>query len=126
MLLNNVFSVFDELLVKHSLEKIKTIGDSYMLAGGVPEPSENHATSVAEMALDMLEVLPKIKTETQNSLLGQIGRLQAAANRPETYHLQITAVVWSDRASTKTQMPMRPTPSNLYTNAIKSITMLAR
>ena len=36
MLLNNIFSVFDELLVKHSLEKIKTIGDNYMLAGGIP------------------------------------------------------------------------------------------
>jgi len=73
MLLNNVFSVFDELLVKHSLEKIKTIGDNYMLAGGLPEPSNNHAESVAEMALDMLEILPKIKTETQNSMQIRIG-----------------------------------------------------
>ena len=44
-----------------------------MLAGGLPEPSENHAISVAEMALDMLKVLPKIRTETQNSIQIRIG-----------------------------------------------------
>ena len=73
MILNNVFSVFDELLVKHSLEKIKTIGDSYMLAGGIPESSDNHAESVVEMALDMLEALPKIKIESQQPLQIRIG-----------------------------------------------------
>ncbi len=73
MLLNNVFSVFDELLIKHSLEKIKTIGDNYMLAGGIPQECDNHAISVAEMALDMLDVVPKIKTEMENSLQIRIG-----------------------------------------------------
>jgi class 3 adenylate cyclase/CheY-like chemotaxis protein len=73
MLLNNIFSEFDELLVKHSLEKIKTIGDNYMLAGGIPEPSDNHAISVAEMALDMLITLPKINKNTGNPLQIRIG-----------------------------------------------------
>ena len=73
MLLNNIFSVFDELLVKHSLEKIKTIGDNYMLAGGIPEPSEDHAVHVAEMALDMIDVLPKINTESQKTMKIRIG-----------------------------------------------------
>ena len=67
MLLNNVFSVFDELLIKHSLEKIKTIGDNYMLAGGIPEPTNNHAVPVAEMAIEMLEVMPRINKEMKNS-----------------------------------------------------------
>ena len=73
MLLNNIFSRFDELLVKHSLEKIKTIGDNYMLAGGIPEPSENHAVAVAEMALDMLNILPEINKQTKNSFQIRIG-----------------------------------------------------
>jgi len=73
MLLNNVFSVFDELLMKHSLEKIKTIGDNYMLAGGIPQESDNHAISVAEMALDMLDVVPKIDTQMDKSLQIRIG-----------------------------------------------------
>src|SRR6476660_3206403 len=41
-LLNRVFSSFDELAEKHGLEKIKTIGDAYMVAGGLPEPSADH------------------------------------------------------------------------------------
>ena len=44
-----------------------------MLAGGIPEPSDNHAESVAEMALDMLEVLPEIISESQKSLKIRIG-----------------------------------------------------
>ena len=73
MLLNNIFSKFDELIVKHSLEKIKTIGDCYMLAGGIPEPSENHAVSVVEMAIDMISALPKINTITEHQLNIRIG-----------------------------------------------------
>lgn len=53
MLLNKVFSAFDRLAQKHGLEKIKTIGDAYMVVGGLPEPRPNHAGAVAEMALDM-------------------------------------------------------------------------
>ena len=73
MLLNTIFSVFDELLIKHSLEKIKTIGDNYMLAGGIPMPTKNHAVSVASMALDMLGALPMINKDTNNSFQIRIG-----------------------------------------------------
>lgn len=52
-LLNKMFSAFDKLADKYSLEKIKTIGDAYMLAGGLPLPRDDHAEAVAEMALEM-------------------------------------------------------------------------
>jgi class 3 adenylate cyclase len=51
--LNELFSVFDRLAQRHGLEKIKTIGDAYMVAGGLPEPRPDHAEAVAEMALAM-------------------------------------------------------------------------
>ena len=54
-LLNEMFTSFDRLAEKHGLEKIKTIGDAYMIAGGVPTPLEGHSEAVAEMALEMLE-----------------------------------------------------------------------
>ena len=73
LMLNNIFSIFDELLIKHSLEKIKTIGDSYMLAGGIPHQREDHAISVASMALDMINVMPQINKESQHSLQIRIG-----------------------------------------------------
>ena len=51
--LNAIFSTFDRLADHYSLEKIKTIGDCYMVAGGLPVPRSDHAEAVAEMALDM-------------------------------------------------------------------------
>jgi adenylate cyclase len=52
-LLNEVFSDFDVLSEKYGLEKIKTIGDCYMVASGVPQPRADHAQALAQMALDM-------------------------------------------------------------------------
>jgi class 3 adenylate cyclase len=52
-LLNDLFSAFDRLADRHGLEKIKTIGDAYMVVGGIPEPRSDHAHAVAEMALAM-------------------------------------------------------------------------
>ncbi|HEY9608388.1 adenylate/guanylate cyclase domain-containing protein [Allocoleopsis sp.] len=52
-LLNEIFSTFDQLAEQHGLEKIKTIGDAYMLAGGLPTVRPDHAEAVAHMALDM-------------------------------------------------------------------------
>jgi class 3 adenylate cyclase len=53
--LNDLFSAFDRLTRQRGLEKIKTIGDAYMVVGGLPEPRPDHAEAVAEMALAMLE-----------------------------------------------------------------------
>jgi class 3 adenylate cyclase len=53
VLLNDIFSTFDCLAEQHGLEKIKTIGDSYLLVGGLPTPRPDHAAAVADMALAM-------------------------------------------------------------------------
>jgi adenylate cyclase len=55
--LDHLFSHFDELAERHGLEKIKTIGDCYMVAAGVPTPRPDHARALALMALDMLEAM---------------------------------------------------------------------
>jgi PAS domain S-box-containing protein len=52
-LLNKIFSLFDQLADKHGLEKIKTIGDAYMVVGGLPTLRPDHAEAIANMALDM-------------------------------------------------------------------------
>ena len=54
-LLNEVFSAFDELVEEQGLEKIKTIGDGYMVAGGLPTPRADHAEAVAETARSACE-----------------------------------------------------------------------
>ena len=53
--LNTVFTHFDQLAHKYGCEKIRTIGDNYMVAAGVPVPRDDHAHAIAAMALEMLE-----------------------------------------------------------------------
>ena len=53
--LGDLFTAFDRLAERHGLEKIKTVGDAYMVAGGLPQPRPDHAQAVAEMALAVRE-----------------------------------------------------------------------
>lgn len=62
-MLNAIFSSFDKLAEQYHLEKIKTIGDSYMVAAGVPVPRPDHAEAVAEMALDMQDEISRLREE---------------------------------------------------------------
>lgn len=62
-LLNQIFSLFDQLADKHGLEKIKTIGDAYMVVGGLPTPRHDHAEAIAEMALDMQAAVVQFNNE---------------------------------------------------------------
>jgi adenylate cyclase len=65
-LLNSVFSRFDELAGQHKLEKIKTIGDAYMVAGGLPEPHSDHLGAMAALGLAMLEAVAKVRLASGN------------------------------------------------------------
>ncbi|MBD1897184.1 adenylate/guanylate cyclase domain-containing protein [Coleofasciculus sp. FACHB-129] len=58
-LLNQIFSAFDQLAEQHGLEKIKTIGDAYMVVGGLPILRTDHAEAIAEMALDMQKAIDR-------------------------------------------------------------------
>ena len=72
-LLNDLFSGFDKLAETYELEKIKTIGDSYMVVGGVPTARPEHAERCALMALDMLEVLNHFNRRNSLTLDIRIG-----------------------------------------------------
>ena len=72
-LLNDLFSGFDKLAETYELEKIKTIGDSYMVVGGIPTPTPEHAERCAWMALDMLEVLKHFNRRNSLSLDIRVG-----------------------------------------------------
>jgi class 3 adenylate cyclase len=63
-LLNDIFTMFDELAEKYDLEKIKTIGDAYMVVGGLGGHAEAHAERTAEMGMDMLRVLKEHSERT--------------------------------------------------------------
>jgi adenylate cyclase len=72
-MLNRIFSAFDELAEQHGLEKIKTIGDAYMVAGGVNTSRSDYSYAIAEMALDMVAVLHNDFNVNQQHLEIRIG-----------------------------------------------------
>ena len=72
-LLNEIFSGFDGIAEKHGLEKIKTIGDAYMVAGGIPESRSDHAEAVAELALDLRQEIDKFNLAYNTAIQLRIG-----------------------------------------------------
>jgi adenylate cyclase len=72
-ILNGIFTTFDLLVEKHSLEKIKTIGDSYMLAGGIPIYRYDHAQAVADVSMEMIAALDRLNAANGTELKMRIG-----------------------------------------------------
>jgi adenylate/guanylate cyclase len=71
--LNVIFSHFDQLAEMYGVEKIKTIGDAYMVVGGLPTPREDHAEAIAQMALGMQAKIAKLSAETGEKLAIRVG-----------------------------------------------------
>jgi class 3 adenylate cyclase len=72
-LLDDIFSAFDGLAEAQGLEKIKTIGDAYMVVGGLPTPRPDHAEAVAEVALNMLAHIEKAYASLRTPIRIRIG-----------------------------------------------------
>ncbi|MDX8406603.1 MAG: adenylate/guanylate cyclase domain-containing protein [Mariprofundus sp.] len=71
--LNAIFLAFDILTESHGLEKIKTIGDAYMLVGGMPAPRADHVEAVANMALDMQQAIHQLNAADGGNVSMRIG-----------------------------------------------------
>ncbi|MBK8498077.1 MAG: adenylate/guanylate cyclase domain-containing protein [Flavobacteriales bacterium] len=72
-ILNEYFSAFDALADRFGMEKIKTIGDAYMVAAGVPKPDGDHARNIGRFALEMLAVLDERNTHLGHAMQLRIG-----------------------------------------------------
>ncbi|MEM7244448.1 MAG: adenylate/guanylate cyclase domain-containing protein [Acidobacteriota bacterium] len=72
-LLNQAFSAFDELAGRHDLEKIKTIGDAYMVVSGVPEPRDDHAEAITAMGQGMLDCVRSLRESSGRDIGVRIG-----------------------------------------------------
>ena len=73
VMLNSVFTAFDELSDKHHLEKIKTIGDAYMVVSGLPVERPDHAEAIADLALDMQDVVERLRLGDYPQLSLRVG-----------------------------------------------------
>ena len=72
-LLNSIFSTFDRLTEQHGLERIKTIGDAYMVVGGLPTRRPDHAQAMAQMALQMQTAIALFNNENNQNFSIRIG-----------------------------------------------------
>ncbi len=72
-LLDEIFTQFDEAVVRHNLEKVKTIGDAYMAIGGAPEISSDHASRVVRLAKEMTEILERTNNQFGHMIEVRIG-----------------------------------------------------
>jgi len=103
-LLNKIFSAFDRLALSYGLEKIKTIGDAYMVAGGLPIPREDHAEAIAEMALGMQEEMIRIRSETGEDLSIRIGINTGPVVAGVIGIQKFTYDLWGDAVNTASRM----------------------
>ncbi|MBE9162147.1 adenylate/guanylate cyclase domain-containing protein [Tychonema sp. LEGE 06208] len=102
--LNEIFSAFDGLTEKYGLEKIKTIGDAYMVVGGLPNPSTNHAEKIAEMALDMQEELAKFNVKHHAEINIRIGINTGPAIAGVIGTKKFIYDLWGDAVNTAARM----------------------
>jgi PAS domain S-box-containing protein len=72
-MLSEIFSAFDRLSEQHGLEKIKTVGDAYMVVGGLPTRRPDHAEAIAEMALDMQATITRFRQQKGKQFNIRIG-----------------------------------------------------
>ncbi|MEE8298024.1 MAG: adenylate/guanylate cyclase domain-containing protein [Thermodesulfobacteriota bacterium] len=102
--LNRIFSSFDSLVEKYRLEKIKTVGDAYMVAGGLPEPRPDHVEAIADFALEMRESLPKFHTENNQSVSMRTGIHTGPAVAGVIGTKKFIYDVWGDTVNTASRM----------------------
>jgi class 3 adenylate cyclase len=116
-MLNEVFSAFDLLADQHRLEKIKTIGDAYMVVGGLPEPRPDHAHAIAEMALDMREQISAIAASAGMPFSLRIGINTGPVVAGVIGTKKFIYDLWGDTVNTASRMEETGIPNTIQVTA---------
>lgn len=103
-LLNEIFCEFDRLSERRGLEKIKTMGDAYMVGAGLPIPRDDHAEVVAEMALDMLDVIACFNRKHNKELSIRIGINSGPVVAGVIGTKKFIYDIWGDAVNTASRM----------------------
>ena len=103
-LLSQLFSRFDQLAEQHGLEKIKTIGDGYMVVGGAPSALDNHASVIAKLALEMQQALVTFNTETDRNLQMRVGISSGAVVAGVIGTSKFAYDIWGDPVNLASRM----------------------
>ena len=111
--LNEVFSAFDDLAARHGVEKIKTIGDAYMVAAGLPEPRPDHAETLAEMGLEMREVFAATCRPLDATLALRIGMESGPVVAGVIGRRKFIYDLWGDTVNTASRMESHGIPGEI-------------
>lgn len=103
-ILNEIFSAFDQLAEKYKLEKIKTIGDAYMVVGGLPTPRWDHAEAIADMALDMQNIIGQFRLKGNEPLQMRTGINTGPVEAGVIGTKKFTYDLWGDTVNTANRM----------------------
>jgi adenylate cyclase len=109
-LLNEVFTFFDSLVDKYGVEKIRTIGDSYMVASGVPRPRPDHAQALAHMALEMRTFIQTNAACRERQLNFRIGINSGPVVAGVIGRKKFIYDLWGDAVNTASRMESHGTP----------------
>ncbi|MBX7135691.1 MAG: adenylate/guanylate cyclase domain-containing protein [Fimbriimonadaceae bacterium] len=111
--LNDIFSRFDHLVEKHGLEKIKTVGDAYMVAGGLPVHQDHHGAAVADLALDMLEEVGKMRFTDGTPVRLRIGLHTGPLVAGVIGTKKLLYDLWGDTVNTASRMESHSLPGQI-------------
>lgn len=113
-ILNGIFTTFDLIVEKHRIEKIKTIGDSYMLAGGIPLAREDHAQAVADAAIEMIAALNRLNTANGTDLKIRIGMNTGPIVAGVIGKRKFTYDLWGDTVNLASRMESSGVPGVIH------------
>ncbi|MDJ1182382.1 adenylate/guanylate cyclase domain-containing protein [Roseofilum sp. BLCC_M143] len=116
--LNDIFTAFDYWTEYYSLEKIKTIGDNYMVVGGVPKEHPNHANAIAEMALQIKEEIVKFNRDRQQNLNIRIGINTGPVVAGVIGQQKFIYDLWGDAVNTASRMESHSLPGQIQVTEV--------
>ncbi len=116
-LLNRVVSTFDQLSLSLGLEKIKTIGDAYMVAGGLPEPRADHAKACAELALAMMDAVRDFSRGVDEKLQLRIGLHTGSVVAGVIGTHKFVYDAWGDTVNTASRMESQGAANEIHVSA---------
>ena len=116
-LLNDIFSTFDELAQEYKLEKIKTIGDSYMVVGGLPQQKSDHAEAIAEMALAMQREIRNFTRDDGTPFQLRIGINTGPVVAGVIGTRKFIYDLWGDAVNVASRMESQGTPGKIQVTA---------